>query len=204
MAFVDTVPAKEAAGDVKNMYERQQQFFGYVPGYAKIFSLRPELMRLWADLQRGIRQYIAPREFELATLAAARALRSTNCALAHGSFLLEFFDEDEVLAIVAGNGVSFGAISDKDAALTSFAAQVARDASATTQENIDELRDVGFSDEEIFDIAATAAARAFFTKVLDSLGSDADHAYPQLDDRLRKQLTVGRQISVSPRERVSL
>lgn len=184
------------------MYARQQKSFGYVPGYAKIFSLRPELLALWADLQRGIRRHIAPREFELATVAAARTLRSTNCALAHGTFLLEFFSPEALVAILEGRGVCSGVISARDAALMNFAEQVARDASATTQEEIDELRDVGFSEAEIFDIAATAAARAFFTKVLDSLGSDADHDYVALGDDLKERLLVGRDLDLTARERV--
>ena len=200
MAFVSTVPVVESQGDVRAMYARQQNTLGYVPGYAKIFSHRPELMGLWADLQRGIRKHIAPREFELATLAAARALRSTNCALAHGTFLLEHFTQREVVAILVGRGVSSGVISRKDAVLMNFADLVARDASAATQADIDELREAGFVDEEIFDIAATAAARAFFTKLLDSLGSDADHVYPQLEDGLKAQLTVGRDVSLTAKE----
>ena len=200
MAFVSTVPASEAQDAVRDMYARQPKALGYVPGYAKIFSLRPELMRLWADLQRGIRRHIAPREFELATLAAAKALRSTNCSLAHGAFLLEYFSQKEVMTILAGNGVCAGVISRKDEALMNFSQLVALDASASTQADIDELREVGFGDEEIFDIAATAAARAFFTKLLDGLGSDADHAYPQFQNGLRDHLIVGRGISLTTKE----
>lgn len=200
MAFVSTVPASESHGAVRDMYARQQKALGYVPGYAKIFSLRPELMRLWADLQRGIRRHIAPREFELATLAAAKALRSTNCSLAHGALLLEYFSQKEVMTILDGKGVCSGVINCKDAALMKFAELVAWDASASTQADTDKLREAGFGDEEIFDIAATAAARAFFTKLLDSLGSDADHAYPQLENELRDHLIVGRGISLTAKE----
>lgn len=203
MAFVSTVPACEAEGAVREMYARQQKAYGYVPGYAKVFSLRPELMGLWADLQRGIRRHIAPREFELTTLAAARALKSTLCSLAHGTCLLEFFSEEELVAILEGRGVSSGVISERDEALMNFADLVARDASAATQENIDDLRNVGFSDEEIFDVAAAAAARAFFTKILDGLGSDGDHPYAELGVGLKESLSVGREMSLTMKECVA-
>jgi hypothetical protein len=55
-------------------------------------------------------------------------------------------------------------------------------------------------DEEIFDIAATAAARAFFAKLLDSLGSDADDDYAQLEQGLKTHLTVGRGVSLTVKE----
>ena len=203
MAFVSTVPPSEAEGAVREMYARQQEAYGYVPGYAKVFSLRPELMGLWADLQRGVRRHIAPREFELATLAAARALKSTICSLAHGAFLLEFFSQEELATILAGRGVCSGVISERDAALMKFAELVAREASSTTQENIDELRNVGFSDEEIFDVAAAAAGRAFFTKILDALGGDGDHGYADLGTALKDALSVGREMSLTVKERVA-
>ena len=44
------------------------------------------------------------------------------------------------------------------------------------------LRDHGFTDAEIFDIAAAAAARCFFSKLLDALGAEADGAYDFLED----------------------
>ncbi len=84
-----------------------------------------------------------------------------------------------------------------------FAGQIARDATAITAGNIQALRDEGFTDAEIFDIAATAAARCFFSKLLDALGAEPDTAYLQLDEGLRQQLTVGRAISTEGDEHVS-
>jgi hypothetical protein len=57
------------------------------------------------------------------------------------------------------------------------------------------LKDCGLDDGTIFDIAATAAGRAFFTKVLDAIGSLPDAAFRSIDEDLRVPLTVGRPIS---------
>jgi hypothetical protein len=54
---------------------------------------------------------------------------------------------------------------------------VAREASAITAADIDLLRAEGLSDREIFDVAATAAARCFFSKFLDALGVRADASF---------------------------
>ena len=91
MSFLKTTPPSEATGAVRALYERQQGGWGFVPNYARPFSHRPEIMSLWADLQRGIRSHVAPRRFELVTLAAALALRSSYCSLAHGKALLEWY-----------------------------------------------------------------------------------------------------------------
>ena len=52
----------------------------------------------------------------------------------------------------------------------------------------------GLSDAQVFDVAAAAAARAFFTKVLDALGVQLDSPFLALDEALRGPLTVGRPI----------
>ena len=57
-------------------------------------------------------------------------------------------------------------------------------------------RDHGLSDPEIVDVVFAAAARAFFTKVLDALGVQADVQLGEtFDPEVRRQVTVGRPIA---------
>lgn len=83
-----------------------------------------------------------------------------------------------------------------------FAERIARDASSITASDVEGLRAHGFTDAEIFDVAAAAAARCFFSKLLDALGAEPDSAYLELEDDLRRRLTPGRPVSVAPVERV--
>ena len=76
-----------------------------------------------------------------------------------------------------------------------FAELIVRDSTAVTQNDIDILRQHGFSDAEIFDITTTAAARCFLSKTVDALGAEPDANYLALDEKLRQALTVGRPIS---------
>lgn len=193
MSFIQTIPAEQATGETRAMYERQQRHYGYLPNYARVFCYRPELMALWADLQKGIRRHVEPRRFGLVTLAAARALRSSYCSLAHGRALTEYFTAQEVRAIADGEPV--GPLSAAESAMMDFAARVARDAAAVTAADVDALESHGFSDAEVFDIAVTAAARAFFSKVVDGLGARPDVEFHGLDESLKSALTVGRPIA---------
>jgi hypothetical protein len=79
-----------------------------------------------------------------------------------------------------------------------FARKVASDATAVSDTDIESLREHGFSDEAIFDIVLSAAARAFFSKVLDGVGALADASFMHLDAPLRDALTVGRPIAQTP------
>ena len=201
MSFIATVPVSQATGEVRAIYERSQARLGYVPNYAKTFSHRPQVWAAWESLLTSIRGTLDARRYELVTVAAARALRCSYCALAHGRILRErFYSAAELAAIMDGR---LGALTPADAAVMAFAEQVARDAGRITDADVRALRDHGLSDAEIFDIAAAAAARCFFSKLLDALGAEPDAAYAELEDELRRRLEVGRGIATAAVERLS-
>ncbi len=200
MAFIETTSPVEADGEVREMYERQEDHYGYVPNYAKVFCYRPEIMRLWADLLAGIRRPLDKRRFELVTVAAAHALRSTYCSLAHGKALTDFFSANEIQAIISDAAI--GPLSAAELTMVNLAKKVARDASSVTAADVSALKEHGFTDAEIFDIVATAAARAFFSKLVEGLGADADSTFLDIEESLRESLTVGRPIDRLEPERL--
>jgi uncharacterized peroxidase-related enzyme len=192
MAFIDTISASWVTGEAFAMYDRQQKHYGYVPNYATVFSHRPEVMRRWGELLAALKQPMDKRRFELATFAAARELKSTLCTLAHGRTLLEFFSAEDVIALARGDAPR--TLSAAEGALMRFAAAVARDASAITADDVAELKRHGYSDAEVFDIAAVAAGRAFFTKIIESLGVATDAPLRSMSAELQSALAVGRPI----------
>ena len=71
MAFINTIPAQGATGAALEMYERQENHWGYVPNYSKVFSHRPEVMARWGRMLAEIRRPVDDRRFELVTFVAA-------------------------------------------------------------------------------------------------------------------------------------
>ena len=190
--YIDTIPPAISNGAVRDMYRHQQNAWGFVPNYAKIFSHRPGLMDRWAQLLAAVKQPMSKRRFELVTFAAARELGNTYCSLAHGRALAELLGEQILLSIADGKGTA--TLSAADRSMMAFAAKVASDATSICREDVDELKDHGFGDEEIFDIAAAAAARVFFTRLLDALGVAADKSFEDMDDRVKQNLVASRPI----------
>jgi alkylhydroperoxidase family enzyme len=130
------------------------------------------------------------RRYELATLAAATALKSSYCSLAHGQVLAEkFHSPDEVAALVGTSPAD-----PVDRAVMEFARKVALAADTITQADVDILRNLGLSDADVLDVSLAAAARCFFSKTLDATGTTPDPAYNNLPENLRTALTVGRPI----------
>jgi uncharacterized peroxidase-related enzyme len=198
MSYIETVSLEDATGEVREMYERQQGAWGYVPNYAKSFSHRPEVMARWGRLLAELQRPWDKRRLEMITFAAAHELRHSSCSLAHGNMLTPYFSGEEICAIAEQRPVE--SISEAEQEMMRFSRQVARDASTVEAADVERLKSHGFSDAEVFDIAAVAAGRAFFTKVLDAVGSLPDAGFMSIDENLRAPLTVGRPISTEKDE----
>ena len=62
------------------------------------------------------------------------------------------------------------------------------------QADVDDLRALGLSDEDILDVILAAAARCFFSKTLDATGTTTRLGLQQPARRPATALTVGRPI----------
>jgi uncharacterized peroxidase-related enzyme len=186
MAFIDLVPAEEAA-------ERLGLPPGEVPNYARLVALHPEAYAGWTVLIGAIRDGMDRRRYELATVAAAKRLGSSYCSLAHGKVLAEaFYDADRVRAIFTDR--TSAGIDQVDIAVMDLAEKVADDATSVSEGDIQRLLELGLSERDVLDVVLTAAARTFFAKLLDAMGVAPDGSYRQLEGGLTEALTVGRPI----------
>ena len=194
MPFIEPIAEEDATGEAAAFYEIDRADQGYVSNSTAIFSHRPAVLAAWVALRDAITAEMDPRRYELVTLAAARRLRSSYCMLGHGSVLVErYYDRDAVRRIALDHRSA--GLDAVDVAVMDLAEKVADDATSVTQEDVDRLRSLGLADEEIFEVAAAAAGRAFFTKVVDSLGALPDAEYSELEPALREVLVVGRPIA---------
>jgi len=165
-----------------------------VTNYERAFAERPEVYAAWVQLNGAIKAGMDLRRYELATLAAARRLRSSYCSLAHGTVLTERFGEP-VHAIALDRRTA--GLGDVDVAVMELAERVVDDATSIADADLRPLRDLGLSETDIMDVVLAAAARCFFSKTLDALGVLPDASYNELAPELREALVVGRPIADS-------
>jgi uncharacterized peroxidase-related enzyme len=191
--FIDTVPPEEATGLVAELYDADVAASGHVANYTRAFSLQPEVYAAWQQLSAAIKGGMDLRRYELATLAAARRLRSSYCLLAHGSVLADRFVEPETVQALAA-GADAPELDDADRAVLALADKLAGDATSVTQDDIDALRAHGLADAEILGVILAASVRCFFSKTLDATGAQPDAKYAALEPAFRDALTPGRPI----------
>jgi uncharacterized peroxidase-related enzyme len=156
------------------------------------FERRPEVFAAWQQLIGAIRDGMDQRRYELVTLAAARRLHSSYCSLMHGKVLRDQFGEP--VADIARDRQT-AALDAVDVAVMDLAERVVDDATSIEAGDLQRLRDLGLSDEEIMDVVLAAAVRCFFSKTLDALGVLPDASLAELEPELLEVLVVGRPIA---------
>lgn len=193
--FIDVTPEDEATGELADYYARQRAAWGFLPDYAGAFSTRPDVAAAWDRLNGAVRSGMDRRRFEIATIAAARALRSTYCTAAHSGFLRDVCGDEQTMRSIAERPDGSG-LAPADRAIYAFAATVATDAASIEQADVDRVKaDAGLSDAEVADVVFAAAARSFFTRVLDGLGARLDLPTAEtFDTGVRAAMVVGREV----------
>ena len=181
--FIQTIPETEAEGELREIYEGDEQTLGYVPNHAKVFSLRPDVLAAWRGLQGSIRKNLRLRRYELVTLAAAQALDCRYCLLAHGAILTKNgVGVDQLRALLSD--FHDAGLEPAEVALMDFAQKIARSANEITQADVDALRALGLEDVEILDAALAATLRSFASKTFNALGAESDAVYDGLEAQL--------------------
>ena len=179
----------DATRDVDDLYAADRERLGYVANYTRAFAHRPAVYRAWQGLSKAIRATMDPVRYEVATLAAAGELRSSYCSLAHGEILAGQVGDDVAHQVATG-----GQTEETYTAIAELARKVAASAADITPADLVPLRGLGFGDADLLDVILAAAARCFFSSVLDATGAEPDAAYARIPEPLRSVLTVGRPI----------
>lgn len=188
MTILRTPDESEVTGEAAELYREDRESMGYVPSHTRAMALNPEAVRAFEALIKSVAPGLGMRRYELVTLAAAQAIGSASCVLAHGNKSLRYMEADE-LERVARDFHDAG-LDPAEVAMMEFAQRVSRDSSAMTEADAAGLREHGFSDREIVDITLAAAARNFYSRALHGLGVEVD-VPPTLDAGLREALLSG-------------
>lgn len=170
------------------IYDRTRASQGFVPDYTRVMAVNPEAHDAWEALVRAIATPLGPRRWELVTLAAAAGVRSRHCRLAHGAKSLPILGEDELRAVARDH--HHAGLGDAEVAMMDFAYRMSTDSSTMDDGDALALREAGFSDREIVDIALAAAARNYYSRAIQALGVVVETP-AVLDDDLRDALVDG-------------
>jgi uncharacterized peroxidase-related enzyme len=191
--FLQTIQDDEATGTVAEIYDASKSQLGFVMAATRCFTTRPDLLPIYTDFSRSIRAgfSLTPRDWRLITLIAAKHIPSTYCSYVYAKQLIDDLGSKEAVLAVHGDFRTAG-LPDRDVEMLAYAEKITKDASRISQSDIDRLRAVGFTDQQVCDIALCASFRCFVSRFFDAVGAGPEEVYIDSDDNFRTAMTVGK------------
>ena len=173
ICWLDVPGADEVPDEVKQLWAKPLEKLGFVPNVLRIFAVRPShLLRWWAhydELMRG-ESGLTKAQREMIAVAVSATNRCHYCIVSH-SAALRALTEDPVLADqIATNHKYATALDERERAMLDFAVKLTEASHRCTEEDVETLRAAGWTDEDVFDIAETAAMFNFTNRLASGLG----------------------------------
>lgn len=189
--FIKTIEPGEATGEVAALYEAEAKSMGMVMEATQCWSARPDIIIPVEALLHQIRDKfsLGLLNFRLITFIAAKHVPSSYCAQVYFRALSAALGREQVLAI--WRDYRNAGLSPSQVEMLDYAAQISKDASQIRRDRIERLRDAGFSDLNIADIALAASFRAFVSRYFDAVGARAEEQFCDEDPQVRAELSAG-------------
>ena len=153
--------------DIAAVYARNRERIGFVPNVFRAYATRPEHFRAFMAyhdvLMRGP-SGLSRVEREAIVVAVSAENRCQYCVTAHGAALRVLGDDPKLAEQIAINWRT-AALSPRFRAMLAFASRVNEPGFAATDAEIEALRAAGFSDADVWDIAAVAAFFGFSNRM---------------------------------------
>jgi uncharacterized peroxidase-related enzyme len=160
-------PEADLPADIREIYETSRQKLGFVPNVFRAYAKRPEHFRAFMayhDVLMKGPSNLSRVEREAIVVAVSSENRCQYCMVAHGA-ALRVLSKDPIMAEQIANNWQTANMSPKMRAMLAFASRVNQPGFAATEHEIDELHLAGFSDQDIWDIAAIAAFFGFSNRM---------------------------------------
>jgi len=179
LAWLHVPPDDEIPAEAKELWEKPLEKLGFVPNVLRIFALRPQLLlRWWAyydELMRGESGLTKAQREMIAVVVSARN-RCHYCIVSHSAALRKL-TEDPVLVDQLATDYRVALVEPRERAMLDFAVKLTEASDRCTEEDVEALRRAGWTDEDVFDIAQTAAMFNFTNRLASGLGWAPNREY---------------------------
>ena len=154
---------------------------GFVPNVFSVLAHRPDEFRAFFAYHDALMEKdsgLSKGEREMIVVVTSAMNNCLYCVIAHGA-IVRIREKNPRLADQLATDYTRADISERQMAMLDFATLVADQAAQVTDEDLDELREQGFSMEDIWDIGAITAFFALSNRMAgltDMLPNDEFYA----------------------------
>lgn len=176
MSATGFLGAPEPTAEAQRLFDDDIAEVGYVMNISRLWAYQPAVLTGLFDLMRETisANRLTFRQRGILVAACASAFGDSYCALAWGSKLAEATDAHTASGVLRGDD---DRLTCSEQAMAGWARKVARNPNRTSAEDVQALRDAGYSDPQIFAITAFVALRIALSTVNDALGARPDATF---------------------------
>jgi uncharacterized peroxidase-related enzyme len=177
------VPAEDEVPDeVKELWALPLEKLGFVPNVLRVFALRPQHLLKWWDyydeLLRGD-SGLTKTQREMIAVVVSSTNRCHYCIVSHSAALRKL-TKDPALSDQIASDYTAADLEPRERAMLDFAVKLTKASADMTDADVDALREAGWTDEDIFDIAQVAAMFNFTNRLASGLGWEPNPEYVSL------------------------
>lgn len=173
LAWLRVPERSEVPQEVETLFQKFEHKVGFVPNVAKVFSLTPEHFLRWFHyydfLLRNEQSPLSRKEREMIALVVSSENNCEYCLASHSAYLRDI-TKDTILPDVLVHNYRRANLSERERALLDFAVQLTQSSYEMDEGDLQVLRDVGLTDEAIFEAAQVAAMFNFTNRLANALG----------------------------------
>jgi SAM-dependent methyltransferase/alkylhydroperoxidase family enzyme len=178
--------------EAQALFDEDVKETGYLWNGSRLWAYQPETVeRLFELMSQAFESSgLDFRQRAILVVSAASALGDSYCSLAWGGKLSGRSDPTLAAGVVKGTNTE---LTSQEKAMATWARKVVKDPNATTPADVQNLRDAGLSDTQIFAITAFVALRMAFSTINDALGASPDaQLVAALPPAVTEAVTFGR------------
>ncbi len=152
-------PLGDLPDDIRSRIESVSEKSGFVPNVFRVLAHRPDEFRAFFAYHDALMEKesgLSKGEREMIVVVTSAMNSCLYCVIAHGA-IVRIREKNPRLAEQLATDYTRADITDRQLAMLDFACLIADQASEVSDEDLDELREHGFSQEDIWDIGAVAA-----------------------------------------------
>ena len=162
----------EAPPPVAKLFDKASEKLGFVPNVLRVYALRPRHLELWDafydDLMRGESGLTKPQR-EMIAVVVSTVNRCHYCMVSHAAALRKLTG-DPVLVEQLRTNYRYAELEPRERAMLDFAVKLTEQSSSCSEDDVEALREAGWTDEDIMDIAQVAAMFNFTNRLASGLG----------------------------------
>ena len=168
--------------NLQGLFAKAQETIGFVPNVFRVMSFRPERLSAWFTHFRSLHEpteNLGVAEREMIAVAVSMANGCLYCLVAHGQALREALG-DPVLADRITLDYRRAGLDDRRTAILDYAVKITQRPLECEESDIQQLRDLGLTLEEVWDVAEIAAMYNFTNRMALATGMLPNREYHAL------------------------